>query len=248
MFWLCILFVIFGCIAFQIYKTRKSRQIFVTILIPTLQRFVLRNALLSLQKQEMQDFFVVLVNDSNKPFDETLIPFSLRSKVKVIDHESKGWPSPARNKGLRYIQDHVNTKWVAFLDDDDVLHEKYVTWLHEAQSYRSDLVVFRAAGSFDHLPPKTYIPPKQVRNLRMGMFTIAFAVKKESIIYFREENIDIRKGQKGNLLIAEDFFYLKDSLEANKKIIISPHIAYGVRRMVDKSIDQFEATYTELSL
>jgi hypothetical protein len=82
----------------------------------------------------------------------------------------------------------------------------------------------------------------------MGLFTIAFAVKKDSLLLFREERIQINKGQKGNLLIGEDFFYLKDSLEAGKRIIISPHIAYGVRRTVDPSIPQFEANYTELFL
>jgi len=245
MFWF--IFLILAWILYMFCRPRKKAY-FVTFVIPTLQRLVLRNALLSLQKQENQDFFIVVVNDSNQPFDSALIPHALQNRIKILNHPSKGWPSPARNEGLRYIQKHVNTRWVAFLDDDDVLHEKYVTWLKEGEKFQSDILVFRAAGSFDHLPPTVYIPPKQQNTLRMGLFTIAFAVKKDSLLLFREERIQINKGQKGNLLIGEDFFYLKDSLEAGKRIIISPHIAYGVRRTVDPSIPQFEANYTELFL
>jgi glycosyltransferase involved in cell wall biosynthesis len=245
MIWI-LLGILFLFLFFTIKPKKKSY--FVTVVIPTLQRLVLRNALLSLVKQENQDFFVVVVNDSDKPFDHSLVPKELQGKLQVIQHQSKGWPSPARNEALKFIEKNIDTTWIAFLDDDDIWHEKYVTWLKDAEKFNSDLVVFRAAGSFDHLPLTVYIPFKEVNKLRMGQFTIAFAVKKSSMIYFREERIQIRKGEKGNLLIAEDFFYLKDALEAKKKIIISPHVAYGVRRMIDKSIDQNEAMYTELSL
>lgn len=246
MYWLLLLLLCIVCLFYIFYKPK--RKYFVTFLVPTLQRFVLRNALLSLEKQEDQDFHIVLVNDSNKPFDNNLIPTSLQKRTTVVNHASKGWPSPARNEGLRFIRDNMDTKWIAFLDDDDVLHEKYVTWLKEGEKFDSDVLVFRAAGSFDHLPPKVYIPPKHQSKLQMGAFTIAFAVRKEAMIFFREEKIQINKGEKGNLLIAEDFYYLKDSLEAKKKILISPHIAYGVRRMIDPSINQFEANYVPLTL
>lgn len=232
---------------FILFKKPKPNKFYVTFVIPTVQRPSLYKALTSIQLQtSFKHVAIVIINDSNQPFKKTLIPEHLKH-VFILDHESKGWPSPARNFGLKFIQQQFNTQWIAFLDDDDYLHPKYIQWLEDAEKFHQpDVVIFRATGEIQHIPAKAYIPNKHLRYLSLGNVTIAFAIQFK-VLQFFNENIQVKRGNTGNLLIAEDFHYLQDCYKKGLKLIISPHIAYGVRKPVDSSINQDEAPYVEIN-
>ncbi|KQV10862.1 succinoglycan biosynthesis protein exow [Rhizobium sp. Root1203] len=93
-----------------------------TIIIPFYQRDdgILRRALASAFSQTFQDFEVIVVDDQSPypPADE-LAPLTQaeRARITVISQQNAG-PGGARNTGLDHVP--AKTKYVAFLDSDDI--------------------------------------------------------------------------------------------------------------------------------
>ncbi len=84
----------------------------------------------SLLCQRHQNLEILLVDDCSK---DNSLEIALRygqqypEKCKVIQRESNGGLSAARNTGL----DHVTGDWVAFLDSDDWVTEDYISKMYE---------------------------------------------------------------------------------------------------------------------
>ena len=58
----------------------------------------------------------------------------LDGRIKIIEIEKSGLDvnsaGNVRNKGIK----HADTEWLAFVDDDDMLHEKYIECFNEKTS------------------------------------------------------------------------------------------------------------------
>jgi succinoglycan biosynthesis protein ExoW len=93
-----------------------------TIIIPFYQRDdgILRRALASAFSQTFEDFEVIVVDDQSpySPADE-LAPLTEaeRARITVVSQQNAG-PGGARNTGLDHVA--AETKYVAFLDSDDI--------------------------------------------------------------------------------------------------------------------------------
>lgn len=93
-----------------------------TIIIPFYQRDdgILRRALASAFSQTFDDFEVIVVDDQSpySPADE-LAPLTEpeRARITVVSQQNAG-PGGARNTGLDHVA--AETKYVAFLDSDDI--------------------------------------------------------------------------------------------------------------------------------
>lgn len=93
-----------------------------TIIIPFYQREggILQRALASIYAQIYQDFDILIVDDQSPyPIEKELENLSEaeRSRITVISQDNAG-PGGARNTGLDHVP--AETKYVAFLDSDDI--------------------------------------------------------------------------------------------------------------------------------
>jgi len=194
------------------------------ICIPTLCRESLFTTLLSLHEQTDQDFSIVLVKDSNEPLPGNV---TKHFDLTVLDGAKCNNVTKTRNIGIKYAREHFD--WLAWVDDDDFLHPQYVEWLKDhIKRTRADVVLFRAAGITDHLPLDYVVPEAGRYDIVVGASTIAYAfdLKKGSLM-----NEDIMKG--------EDYQFLKTSVEEDLNVIISNHVAYGIRKPVKPNTQKF---------
>ena len=78
----------------------------------------------SIQKQELDDFECLIINDfSNDNSEKKIIKFAqLDSRFKLINLECNKGVSFARNKGL----ENSSGSYVTFLDSDDMWHRNFL--------------------------------------------------------------------------------------------------------------------------
>ena len=78
----------------------------------------------SIQKQELDDFECLIINDFSTDNSEKIITkfIQLDSRFKLINLESNKGVSFARNKGL----EKSSGRYVAFLDSDDLWHRNFL--------------------------------------------------------------------------------------------------------------------------
>ena len=91
---------------------------------------LLEEALESLERQTRKDFRLICVNDgSTDATAQILQRWQEKGSLTVtVIHQENGGVSRARNRGLK----EVDTKWVAFLDADDIYHPDYLKALLDA--------------------------------------------------------------------------------------------------------------------
>jgi glycosyltransferase involved in cell wall biosynthesis len=109
--------------------THRQRFEDVAVVIPTRDRWpLLRMALASALAQQEVDPQVVVVDDGS--MDETAGELGAidDARLRVLRHDRPEGVSAARNLGLT----HVATRWVAFLDDDDVWGPGYLAAMLDA--------------------------------------------------------------------------------------------------------------------
>lgn len=98
------------------------------------------NILQCLQKQTLQDFEVIFVNDGSKDNSKNLLENYCQQhddQYRVITQENKG-VSAARNNGIK----HAKGEYICFIDVDDSIHEYYFELLHRALDNNSKAVAF----------------------------------------------------------------------------------------------------------
>ena len=117
---------------------------FLTIVIRTkgMRPRQLQDTLLSLAGQSSQDFTILIVRHLNAVADAakiqdiaTSFPDSLSSRIKIMDCVGNGRAAP-----LNIALEHLESRYVAFLDDDDFVFGHYVeTFQNIAQSHPGKL-------------------------------------------------------------------------------------------------------------
>lgn len=93
----------------------------------------------SVLNQNFTDFEVLLINDgSTDNSGQICDDYAAKDARFKVFHKENGGVSTARNLGL----DHAKGEWIAFMDSDDQLKEKYIEELLNSTLYDSvDLVV-----------------------------------------------------------------------------------------------------------
>ena len=101
----------------------------------------LRKCLDSLVNQTFEDFEVICVNDGSTDLSLGILEgYALSdSRFKIISQENKGL-SGARNTGIQ----HVQGKYVLFVDSDDWLEENALEELYNhVKGFDSDITMFK---------------------------------------------------------------------------------------------------------
>ncbi|MDP9131762.1 MAG: glycosyltransferase, partial [Nitrospirota bacterium] len=112
---------------YQVWACRRSvmgatqsraftRLPMVSVIVPTCNRPErLRAALASINRQEYQDFEVIVVNDGTFPVESVVTEMNLAGRMTLVNHDRNRGLAAARNTGLRLAKG----TYVAYLDDDD---------------------------------------------------------------------------------------------------------------------------------
>lgn len=98
----------------------------------------LRSCIDSILSQTLRDWELILVDDASTDGSESICDeyAAKEDKIRVI-HQTNSGPAKARNQGLKLAVGEV----VAFVDSDDLLHERYLEILSEVMDDRKADVV-----------------------------------------------------------------------------------------------------------
>lgn len=99
----------------------------------------LRSCIESILSQTLCDWELILVDDSSTDGSELICDeyAAKEDKIRVI-HQSNGGPAKARNQGLKQATGDI----IAFVDSDDLLHERYLEILaNEMCDSKADVVM-----------------------------------------------------------------------------------------------------------
>jgi len=104
----------------------------VTVVIPTYNRWLmLRSAIWSaLHQEDVETRVIVVVDDGTVDETRERLATVKNDALTILHAPAPGGPSVARNVGL----EHVETEWVAFLDDDDVWAPPHLGGLFNAMA------------------------------------------------------------------------------------------------------------------
>ena len=184
----------------------------ITFIIPTIGRSTLNNSINCLLNQTINDWYAIIIFDG--------IPCNIEnidSRIKIIETNKKGLSINSAGLVRNYGISFATTKWIAFLDDDDIISNDYIETfykeLEENNNIDLDVIIFRMKLE-DRIVPKI-----ETDNFYLCDVGISFIIKKE--IY--DDGIKfVADG-------AEDFLYLDNIRQNNYKIMISPYVKYFVR-------------------
>jgi glycosyltransferase involved in cell wall biosynthesis len=189
----------------------------ITFIIPTIGRSTLINSINSLKNQTVKDWCVIIIFDGiSCNIDIDLDD----NRIKVLECEKKGVNINSAGEVRNYGMSFVETKWIAFLDDDDIIDNDYIeTFYNEINLCNDlhldlDLIIFRMNDN------GRIIPKLKTDNFYLCDVGISFIFKKE--IY--------DEGCKFTPDGAEDFLYLDKIRKLGKRIMISPYVKYYVRK------------------
>lgn len=115
-----------------------------TVIVPVYKvESYLEKCVDSILSQSFQDFDLVLVDDGS-PDDCPAIcdDYAKQDKRITVIHKENGGLSDARNAGIDWAMENSRSKWLAFVDSDDFLHEDYLKSLYDAAMMESaDLAI-----------------------------------------------------------------------------------------------------------
>lgn len=111
----------------------------VSVIVRTKDRpLLLRKALTSLANQTFRDFEVVLINDGGEDVSSIVASFETHFPITYVHHIKSKGRTTAINAGLK----NANGKWIAYLDDDDILYPWHFEALLQAAEINSAKVVY----------------------------------------------------------------------------------------------------------
>ena len=193
----------------------------VTFIIPSLNRPSLPRSLGSIVSQTDPRWKAIVCLDRRpgaRIQNDHVFEFS-NPNVSVIDYGDpndfvkgmKSGPGPVRN----YAVGKSDTEWVAFLDDDDILTEDYVSRLAE-ESSGADAIVFRMIYGNGQFLPREFMTPHK---FSLGHFGVSSAVRGNVF-----DKIQYTRGR------GEDYRLIRDISEAGMCVKFSQYATYLVRQ------------------
>mmetsp|Transcript_17377 Transcript_17377/g.47432 ORF Transcript_17377/g.47432 Transcript_17377/m.47432 type:complete len:403 (-) Transcript_17377:1482-2690(-) len=155
-----------------------------------------------------------------------------------------------RNRAIQ--QGHAKADWIAFVDDDDTLHPKYVEYLGQRAGINQtqpSIVLFRMSDPHQLQPQRRILPPLCHETAAVArQVGISFAVRKSLFFtisddedaknhehHNKSKRIPLQYHHTGALAFTtnrwEDFHFLSEAQERGFPIDISNCIAYFVRHL-----------------
>ncbi len=200
----------------------------ITFVIPSIGRQTLQNTIESIVSQTVDDWKVVIVMDGVYcPYcweDERIRIYKIAKSGENVNHAGN-----VRNFGIQ----QVKTEWIAFLDDDDIIHPKYIeTFWNEIDekdnSVGIDIFIFRMKLG------ERIVPSFQQKDIVPFDVGISFLVRKSVL-----EKYNIKFVPDG----MEDYFFLQQCKEKKCVMFLSKYVMYYVRTSLieDVDIDEYES-------
>ena len=192
----------------------------ITFIIPSIGRDSLKYSVESLINQTSENWKAIIVFDGCKNnLEETLN----NDKFSIYEIEKTSGVINQASEVRNYALQYVNTKWVAFLDDDDTISNDYVEYfLKQTNIFQFDLFIYRMINKdlkiFPSLESKDIIP------CDVG---ISFIVKKTvfDCVSFKNSH-------------CEDYDFLNLVKKNNYLILISNTIKYFVKSFESDYINE----------
>ncbi len=211
-----------------------NESTYITFIIPTIGRETLLKTIDSLIQQTVQMWKCIIIFDGIKLSDYPKLSEYIKkfNNILILECDKKGSPpnsaGKVRNEAFLLMDsdknsnNNLSSKWIGFVDDDDVLHPKYIEYLQEEEKTNPILqcVIFRMMDRNNNV-----VPTMRDKNIIAGHVGISFAIKKEITEKYKFENSS-----------HEDFCFLKTLQMAKIPMVISPYISYFVQRDVDLNI------------
>ena len=195
----------------------------ITFIIPTIGRKTLANAVKSIEGQTNNNWKAIIIFDGIEPTFSTTNP-----KITILKNVKEGRDRNSAGNVRNYGMKRVDTEWLAFLDDDDVIASDYVEIFNkELVGHPStDVLIFRMYNATNN----TILPKLKTDNFYVNEVGISFAMKTSIFA----------SGLKFTPSPIEDYLYLHKMREQKYSIMISPHIKYFVNSQseVNKMRDQ----------
>jgi glycosyltransferase involved in cell wall biosynthesis len=187
----------------------------ITFIIPTIGRESLLKSIESLIRQTIREWLAIIIFDGVK----NNIGDISDSRITILEIEKMGVAINNAGNVRNYGMSFVETEWIAFLDDDDIIADDYIEKFYEEyESYSNiDVLIFRM-----NLDGRI-IPKLKTDNFYVCDVGISFIIKKD---IFDNGIKFIPDG-------AEDFMYLDNIRKAGYKMMISPYIKYFVKNFDD---------------
>ena len=106
----------------------------ISVIIPVYQvEAYINRCLDSLQAQTFSDFEAILVDDGSKDRSgEICEDYARRDPRFMVFHQENQGQSVARNYALDWVYANSNSQYIAFLDSDDWVHQRYLELLYKA--------------------------------------------------------------------------------------------------------------------
>lgn len=189
----------------------------ITFIIPTIGRDTLKRSIKSIEDQTSDQWKVIVIFDGVKSTIN-----NSNSKIKIFEIEKKGESKNSAGNVRNYGMKFVDTDWIAFLDDDDVISPNFVeTFNKELNDYPFfDILIFRMAYNNTN----NIFPKLKTDNFYKNNVGISFVINKNII-----NNIQFYPSS------TEDYNFLNDARNKNYIIMISPYIKYFVNGYVNKN-------------
>lgn len=187
---------------------------YITFIIPTLGRQTLSRTIDSIYLQKSNDWKAIIIFDgiknnlSGKYANDKRIIILEKPKTGFINSRNISFAGEVRN----YAFDLVDTKWIGFIDDDDVILPNYIEELKKEDDEKKDFILFRM--NYDKVVPKIGI--NTIIHNEAG---ISFVVKNEIV---KKHNLRFKNDG------SEDFHFLKNMENLGLKYIVSEAITYEV--------------------
>ena len=181
---------------------------YITFIIPSIGRPTLSRTIESLKNLNDPNWKAIIVFDGIEP---TFYPDD--SRVTICAVQKQGYYNCAgcvRNQGIKLVR----TRWVGFVDDDDILLPNYIDAFRRQLHRNPDVIILRM------LTPDGIFPPLEDADFSKGLVGISFCAKTS---LFQENNLWFISST------YEDFYLLDKWRRSFKKIVISPETAYIVR-------------------
>lgn len=182
----------------------------ITFITPSIGRATLQSTINSLNSLTRNNWRHIIIFDGVEP---TVQPNN-RTVVLQVEKEGRG-AGIVRNHAF----DYVDTEWIGFVDDDDMLSKFYIErmeyWLNQVPDL--DIIIF----AYKDLSNGNVQPRIGTRDFVYCQVGISFAVRTDFVM---ENNIRFRAGG------IEDFYFLDECRNAGAKYIITNEVQYYVSR------------------
>jgi len=110
----------------------------VSVVIPTYKRpHLIRRAIQSVLNQTYKNFEIVIVDSSPDNETEKVVNSFNDKRIKYIHNKVRTYPPAARNQGVR--ESSQDSKYIAFLDDDDEYFPQYLEKTIKRLEEKNDL-------------------------------------------------------------------------------------------------------------